>query len=263
MRKLFCFLSMYVFVIASVAQTPENAIAAVYYNVSHVIDSTQPASPNKEEGVLFIGKNTSFYTSYTNMRTLQSVKEYRAAHPESRQTGWTANFGFPVSFYKGISNSMLQSISMLQENVYILEEKAPQIDWKISDETKIIAGYACQKASATFQGRFYEAWFSPKLPFNNGPWKLGGLPGLILEASDDRKEIVFTFKSFDDTSTVHIPITLPDNTIKTTRKDLERAIKGLQASQQMGGGTVSFAVPGNSAPVKRKQYNNPIQKEEL
>ena len=52
-------------------------------------------------------------------------------------------------------------------------------------------GYPCQKATATFRGRDYEAWFTPEIPVNDGPWKFFGLPGLILKVTD--AENIFSF----------------------------------------------------------------------
>lgn len=55
---------------------------------------------------------------------------------------------------------------------------------EIADSTKNILGYDCVMATAHYHGRDWTAWFTPDIPLPEGPWKLTGLPGLILEASE-------------------------------------------------------------------------------
>jgi len=71
-------------------------------------------------------------------------------------------------------------------------ESIPVQNWDVSDEMLTVAGYLCQKATCKFRGREYTAWFTTDIPINNGPWKFGGLPGLILKAYD--KDKLFTFE---------------------------------------------------------------------
>ena len=68
-------------------------------------------------------------------------------------------------------------------NAYYAEE-IPKQNWTIKFEIQEILGYICQKATCYFRGRDYVAWFAPDIPIRQGPWKLGGLPGLILKAHD-------------------------------------------------------------------------------
>ncbi|HIR32843.1 MAG TPA: GLPGLI family protein, partial [Candidatus Coprenecus merdigallinarum] len=52
-------------------------------------------------------------------------------------------------------------------------------------------GYNCQRATGTFRGREWQVWFTYDIPYNYGPWKLGGLPGLILKAEDSSGTFVW------------------------------------------------------------------------
>ena len=64
------------------------------------------------------------------------------------------------------------------------EESLPQLDWTLADSVKTICGYTCQQAKAGLYGRVWTVWYCPELPLSYGPYVLGGLPGLILEAVD-------------------------------------------------------------------------------
>ena len=64
--------------------------------------------------------------------------------------------------------------------------------WTMTDSTREVLGYTCQQATADFRGRRWTAWFATDIPISDGPWKLGGLPGLILKAYDEGQQHVFT-----------------------------------------------------------------------
>lgn len=63
--------------------------------------------------------------------------------------------------------------------------------WKLLPEKRRIGDMECEKAVALFRGRSYTAWYAPSIPIANGPWKLGGLPGLIVEAYEDNMDMHF------------------------------------------------------------------------
>ena len=72
------------------------------------------------------------------------------------------------------------------------DEATPLISWVMADSVRTILGHPCRMATADFRGRRWTAWFATDIPVSDGPWKLGGLPGLILEAYDEGQQHVFT-----------------------------------------------------------------------
>jgi GLPGLI family protein len=72
-----------------------------------------------------------------------------------------------------------------------VKDKARIISWELLNETKNINSFSCQKAIGNFRGRTYTVWFTNDIPVSLGPWKLNGLPGLILEATDSLNQFQF------------------------------------------------------------------------
>ncbi|UMQ42062.1 GLPGLI family protein [Chryseobacterium sp. Y16C] len=78
------------------------------------------------------------------------------------------------------------------KNGYYTFKTTDKINWTIADETKKVENYTLQKATAKFGGRSWTAWFCKDIPFNEGPFKFRGLPGLIFELSDAKKNYMYT-----------------------------------------------------------------------
>ena len=75
---------------------------------------------------------------------------------------------------------------------YYYTEEMPNFSWEMLDGDTTICSYSCQKAVTHFRGRTWYVWYSVDLPYNDGPWKLCGLPGLIMKAEDSKGDYSFT-----------------------------------------------------------------------
>ena len=82
------------------------------------------------------------------------------------------------------------SNGLFKENEFLIIEPLNQ-NWKLTNESKIIDGYTCYKATNEYivdNGKIFKhpviAWFCPQIPISIGPRGYGGLPGLILELQE-------------------------------------------------------------------------------
>ena len=64
-------------------------------------------------------------------------------------------------------------------------EPTPDITWALTDDTLTVSGYLCQQAMATFRGLEWHVWYTEEIPSSAGPWRLRGLPGLIVKAESE------------------------------------------------------------------------------
>ena len=67
------------------------------------------------------------------------------------------------------------------EQTYLLSDTTRKIHWKITDETREIAGYTCRRANAIVMDSIYVvAFYTDKIHVSGGPEGFTGLPGMIL-----------------------------------------------------------------------------------
>ncbi len=103
--------------------------------------------------------------------------------------------------YKDLTTDKLALYSFYASAYNTYEEDIPKQEWTIhADSVMTILGMECHKATTKFRGRVWEVWFTEEIPISLGPWKLGGLPGLILKATADHDFIKFTAISIKNES---------------------------------------------------------------
>jgi GLPGLI family protein len=77
---------------------------------------------------------------------------------------------------------------------YIFEgkEPTPEMKWTLSDDTVTVCGYICQKATTMFRGVEWNVCYTEEIPSSAGPWRLHGLPGLIVLAESEAHTFTLT-----------------------------------------------------------------------
>lgn len=213
------------------AQDPEPAIAKVHYIFKHVNDSSDKSKFLRDEVVTYLGQGSSYYTSYSSVRAEEDMKKQLDAPDFDGKLILTKNTtAINASLLiNQHSQSMLEIQRVASDNLSISEE-FPKQDWQILDQTKEIGDYLCQKAVCEFKGRKYSAWFTTELPFTGGPWKLNGLPGLILSAADSTGSVSFEYAGFDKLATQDFLIQPPANAVKSSKKEAAKLLEAFTAN---------------------------------
>ncbi len=198
MKKQLIISTLLIAIAASVfAQKSDTAQVVIHYKFSHLRDTTDRAHPYTENMALFVGRNSSAYKSYDNvLEQAEFKKEVQAQIASSPDGNVRINRnrrGSGEEVYQFPNERKLDRKEPLVMNRYLIEDGMPPIEWKISADTATFGGLHCQKATAHFKGRDYTAWFCPDMPLHVGPWKLNGLPGVIVEAYDTKKDVQFMF----------------------------------------------------------------------
>lgn len=116
-----------------------------------------------------------------------------------------------------------------RNRLYICDENIKPQNWALVEDSIEIMNYVCYKAETFFRGRGYTAWYAKDIPVNDGPWKIYGLPGLILKLED--YEGVFSFEAYKLQSEIDKKILLPDTT-NVRHRNLEFMTKIKQKSQE-------------------------------
>lgn len=153
-----------------------------------------------------------------------AYKKYSDSNDESVMDAVVyKSFLYVFKSYDSEQITVYDKAGMLDRGMYT--EPFLELVWEIDDSTKTVLGYECLMATASYHGRKWEAWFSPDIPIYDGPWKLHGLPGLILEATEESGHHRFVADGIEQSSQPIYPIYNKEKYDKMERFDMLRRLR--------------------------------------
>ncbi len=171
----------------------------IQYGYIEALGIGNAKGPDSNAYLVFNKEQSYYVTAKDSLENDANIKEQKSYDRE--EGGGAIYNGIKVSpqgdqVVYHINKKTMWS-NLLYGNQLYIKESAPIMQWKIEKETKKIGKLDCKKATTLFRGRYYTAWFTIEISLPFGPWKLNGLPGLILEAYDTNKNVYWYFKSVE------------------------------------------------------------------
>lgn len=109
----------------------------------------------------------------------------------------------------------------------LVSDTTRRINWKITDETREVAGYMCRRANAIIMDSIYVvAFYTDKIPVSGGPELFSGLPGMILLVALPHENITWTATKVTDAAVPQAQIAPPKKGKAVNNKAFREALEG-------------------------------------
>lgn len=180
-------------------------VDTAYLRVSYALNADDLDNPSTyvDWQYLQIGDSVSKYYSKFLNEADSLVSVWLKEHPHADSVPlWLGESGKNADYWTEYQYSELfktgdmltvyarMPMYLKRHNCFYVE-RIPRQQWQLHADTLEIGGYVCQKATCSFRGRSFEAWFAPDISIPEGPWTFGGLPGLILKVYDTDRLYIF------------------------------------------------------------------------
>lgn len=234
------------FIALFLAQLSMAQTSRFVYQVTMKSDSTDKANATIETARLDISPEKSLFYGEGRIKRDSIMQRMRETRNFDRNAMQNLRSSIDYIVEKDLIKNITYFKTRLGRDQYTYEEDR-KMDWKILPETVKIGEYEAQKAETTFAGRKWYAWFTQDIPFQDGPYKFKGLPGLIIKVEDAKGDYSFDlqqskkiteFPNFDNRG---------GNPIKVKRADFEKQEK-LYRKDPVSFVTNSFSQGGAPAP---------------
>lgn len=132
--------------------------------------------------VLLINKDESKFFDYS-LYEIDSINRKRS---DGRVQKIRSKAGLELlTSFKGFKNFKTSN------NDYYVYDSTENLVWNLNGDLKNFKNFVLQKATTEFGGRKWIAWFCKEMPISFGPYKFHGLPGLIFELYDEKRNYLF------------------------------------------------------------------------
>ncbi len=122
-------------------------------------------------------KSTFFDLDFNGNKTLFKPGRENPANNKM----WGDNPGETNTVFNDLAKDLTISQKNVFEEKFLVQDSLRNIQWKITDEKRIIAGFECRRANAIIMDSIYVvAFYTDAITTTGGPESFTGLPGMIL-----------------------------------------------------------------------------------
>lgn len=147
-------------------------------NVHRQFDVDENDSWYKE----YVSKLPKFYSSYFDLYFSDDKTMYKHNRDgDGPKNMWGLGPAKENTIVTDLSKQSIVSLKRVFEDSYLVTDSTRKLEWKMSDETRTIAGFECRKAVAKICDSVYVvAFYTDEITVSGGPESFNGLPGMIL-----------------------------------------------------------------------------------
>lgn len=114
------------------------------------------------------------------------------------------------------------------EETFLIKDSTRKVRWKITDETREIAGFICRRANALVLDSVYVvAFYTDKIPVSGGPESFTGLPGMILGVALPHENVTWFATKVTDITVDPKALTPPKKGKPVNNKELRKTLEGV------------------------------------
>jgi GLPGLI family protein len=114
------------------------------------------------------------------------------------------------------------------ESVFLVKDSVRKIDWKITTETREIAGFTCRRANALILDSVYVvAFYTDDIPVSGGPESFAGLPGMILGLAIPHENVTWFATKVNEVAVDDKALAAPKKGKPLNRKELSATLTGV------------------------------------
>lgn len=181
----------------------DHAKLGVFYELKFRKDSTKLDDYTEAQTVLMVSDKHLLFSDY-NRLAFDSINDYLASSKQNKKDQkareeWMQAIKKWTFFFVTLTDLEEQKTTVQTYDVlrsYEYTYPTPQMDWQLVSGDSIINQRACKKATCSFAGRNYIAWYTETIALPYGPYLFTGLPGLIMEIHDEGRNWIFTNNGF-------------------------------------------------------------------
>jgi len=236
----------------------------VTYELTYQPDSSNANSKKSEMFLLYINNQMSQFLSYNNAlrdSLFLEVQEGNMSNEEVVQRTLAApRAKTTLKVNKIYEEAKMELLQEVMTNLYVYDQPLNLMKWEVNGESKEISGYVCQRATTTYAGRDYVAWFDMEIPLSDGPYKFNGLPGLIISIYDTQEHYRFDLVGLEKGDFEIQRNLLNEEYQKITYEEYKQMQENYKANAEAMAKRVFSQVSSNGKP-KKSSANNPIELE--